>query len=269
MSSKKRQRSGDAPGSQPGSMKRTHKPTGKARKAAAEPKKTNNTQDLPIALVPKTNAVVQDPLEANQNSLSTFPITETSVAYYASVLNAPLAIANSSSSRIGRSVKMSAVAIRGNISLPTTRPAHGLIFRMYLVYWKNISFNAATEGCPKGSDFVKDVLGAGAVPNPHSHSRPANVSDFRLLKTWTYTMAASSTWGHPVFFDEYINLKGKETSFKRDDATGSFGAMTKGALVLYTSCARTAEDSTDPGPALLVGSECPSFTGISRLYFEG
>lgn len=234
-----------------------------AKKGA--PKESHAIFDLPpTCLVPATGATAS--LVGSGQLGSTSSAGEFTSNVYSVVLNA--GIEQGDGGQAGRNLRQITM---DKLSLKfTVRPSKSLgrqmIWKLWLIYYKEPS--ALTSNTWTGDNFFQNTHGANKIPMLLSHSAVDNAGKFKILKSWTGTVA--STQDHDYTnFEEYINLKNKVARWNRGNTDGHADKMTEGALILMFTAEHAAQVGAieDIGTGQCTGGQLAS-TGPTGVYCE-
>lgn len=135
-------------------------------------------------------------------------------------------LGNSSITRVGRKLNITAVAIRGRCYAGTT----GTVQKgtMLLVWDRNVNQSAAL---PAWNTILNSQTSI-ALTNKDNAPR------FKILRRWDYEFTGNQTAGQIndkglYSIDEFVKMKNKITLFTTADSTGLYPNMMEGGLLLY------------------------------------
>jgi len=170
------------------------------------------------------------------------------------ILLNPVNQAATASARLGRSIKMNAIHIRGAIQAGAQTAATG----------------AANQQVSLALVYVRDVNNASVLPpqdtvfqsqNALTLTNRDNATNFKIVRKWDYNLvgdrdaAGDRTSNSSVMVNEYVQLRGLETTWTASVQTGGYDSMEKGGLILYIrGCTPSATNSQ-------------VFAVTTRLYF--
>lgn len=162
-------------------------------------------------------------------------------------------LGNSSITRVGRRLAITAVALRGSIFAGTDGTTASIA--LVLVWDRNPNLGAA----------IPPFLSVFTAQNPSSLTNKDNAPRFKILRRWQYAIngdenAANQTDNTRIVFDEFVKLKNKVTLFKTSDSDGSLPDMVEGSLLLYAL--------GDKGLIATTRTAAPSLTIAARIYFD-
>lgn len=158
-------------------------------------------------------------------------------------------LGNSSITRTGRKLSITAVAIRGRIYLQAA--SINTKVSLLLVWDRNVNQAAALP--PWNS-----ILNA---QNSISLTNKDNAPRFKILRRWDHVLTGSfsasvNSSNSIVSIDEFVKMKNKVTYFTTADTTGLYPNMQEGGLLLYLT------SDTD------VGASCALAELNTRVYFQ-
>lgn len=157
-------------------------------------------------------------------------------------------LGNSSITRVGRKLNITAVAIRGEVLAGSTTLATKAT--MLLIWDRNVNQSAAL---PPWAQILN-------AQNPNSLTNKDNAPRFKILRRWDFEILGNRTAGQItekglVKIEEFIKLKNKVTIFTTADSTGIYPDMMEGGLLLYV----TSDNA---------GTAAPQFVLNTRIYFQ-
>jgi len=148
------------------------------------------------------------------------------------ILLNPVNQAATASARLGRTISMQALRLRGSIQASNSAA----------------SVIACSQQVALALVYINDVNNASALPpqnevfqsqNALTLTNRDNTGQYRILRKWDYNLngdrdlAGDRTDNSSIFFDEYIQLKGLESMWSASVQTGGYDSMEKGGLCLY------------------------------------
>lgn len=174
--------------------------------------------------------------------------TDSAVANCMSLLNT-VPTGNTAITRIGKSINMTALALRGRIASSTATTIERIA--MLLIYVRN---NNQAATLPAVTEILV-TQGASALTNRD------NASKFKIVRRWDLAMRGNTTTpaagGELVAVDEFIRFKKPLIAqWTQGSVNGTIGEFEKGSLLLLT-VGTTANGATTT----------PTFNGNARLYF--
>lgn len=160
-------------------------------------------------------------------------------------------LGNSSITRTGRKLSITAVAIRGRIYWPVAAIASSISSKvsLLLIWDRNVNQSAALPAW-------NTILNA---QNSISLTNKDNAPRFKILRRWDFIItngASSNNDSSMVSVDEFVKMKNKITYFTTADTTGLYPNMQEGGLLLYF----TSDTAT--------GAACPLGEFNTRVYFQ-
>jgi len=157
-------------------------------------------------------------------------------------------IGNSSITRVGRRMNITAVAIRGQVfSNTNTDQSH---CAMILVWDRHPNKSAALPAW----NTILNQQSADSLTNKDYAPR------FKILRRWDFPVCGSAavpTSAAQFNIDEFVKLKNKVTIWDAADTTGIVTDMIEGSLLLYTTSDEVA-----------AGAKAPVFYLSTRIYFQ-
>lgn len=156
---------------------------------------------------------------------------------------------NTGITRMGKSVNLRAVAIRGQIEAASATVEEKVSLLLVLIKTPN----AATT-----LPAVNEIL---LTQSANALTNRDNASKFRILRRWDYTVIGNSTTPatESTLFDieEYVDLKGVEALYQQGTTSGAIGSQIKGCLILLAVGTKANGATTTP-----------TMVGNARLYFS-
>jgi len=160
-------------------------------------------------------------------------------------------IGNSSITRVGRRMNITAVAIRGQLYSSTSTPAAKATL---MLIWDRHPNKAAA--LPAWNTILTSQ-------SPDSLTNKDYAPRFKILRRWDFCIIGAGTAGSPLnpnsvqLVDEFVKLKNKVTIWDAADTTGIVTDMIEGALYLYF-----VSDETD------ASGNAPKGIFNTRIYFQ-
>lgn len=158
-------------------------------------------------------------------------------------------LGNSSITRTGRKLSITAVAIRGTIKLQAATISQKVA--LLLIWDRNVNQAASLPAWTA-------VLNS---QSPNALTNKDNAPRFKILRRWDFTLSGNGGGGGYLdssitSIDEFVKMKNKVTYFTTADTTGLYPNMQEGALLLYL----VGDSAT--------GANCTLGTFNTRVYFQ-
>lgn len=157
-------------------------------------------------------------------------------------------VAASPVGRVGKKVDLKCIAIRGNVVAASSGTVHKCAL---MLVWIRSPNQAAT--LPAWTE-IQVSQGSSSLTNRDGAPK------FKILRRWDFTVTGNSTTpatgNEERSFEEFINLRGKQSDWTNASVAGTIGEFEKGALLLMGT-----------GSSVFGATNTPVGSFNCRLYF--